>query len=183
MANITINNSCGNEKFASFNFECEEGIFSIHKGGTLDVYWGHEYDDKQKSFSINKENFRVYKLFENLYHSLSMNEDSIKNELLRRNGAHPKPSSREDLILWYSDEESIDKANALKISKHKDFYNVEIIKNDNSYDYGCVVRIRTSGSRYGDFYLPFVEMYSKLLEYDFDQYQIDIDEYLVSKRR
>lgn len=44
-----------------------------------------------------------------------------------------------------------------------------------------MVRIRTSGSRFGFYFMPFMSMYQKLKEYNQDYQQIHIEEYLYQK--
>ena len=45
------------------------------------------------------------------------------------------------------------------------------------------IRISNSGSRYEPFNTVFMSMYKKLKEYDFNNHQIHIEEYLYSKKK
>ena len=44
------------------------------------------------------------------------------------------------------------------------------------------VRISNSGSRYGYFNIPFMNMYTKLCEYNPDYHQIHMEEYLYNEK-
>ncbi len=73
-------------------------------------------------------------------------------------------------IEWHSDEFPYDEASILSISKEKDAYIVEFKLSDKRNMFSThSIRICNSGSRYYSYNASFMNMYNKLLEYDYDK--------------
>ena len=183
--------------------EEDNSYLSIFYGGNLDLYWTiHsnkrelENDSKVDCFTITKENYELYNLFDNLYNDIKeinlfedFEEDKDKYRLYNYSNYHELFDEENKTITWYSDETAHEVANYLKIKKEKNcfvinFYIQEYIE---GYDidfaslYDIPIRFSNSGSRYDPFNIIFMRMYERLKEIDdINDYghQIHMEEYL-----
>ena len=179
---------------------------AITFGGNGDLYWSIrnynkdiEKEERVDSFYITKENYELYFLFEKLYEDIkeiNLFESFEENkDLYRRYGYdnyHELFDEENKTITWYSDETAHEVANYLKIVKEDNRFKIEFYTQEykKGYDpdfnslYYIPVRFSTSGSRYGYFYIPFMEMYQGLKKVeDANEYghQIHMEEYLYEK--
>ena len=176
-------------------------------GGNLDLYWSIKGSNNlYEYFEITKENYNLYNLFEILFNDIKdinlykdypfyietledlkdykKAKEEEKNMYRLHNLSNYNELYNNDTITWYSDDDSYDEANILKISKISDSFRLEFYKKNNSFIPGISIRFRNSGSRYDPFNIVFMKMYNKLLEIDdtLDYgHQIHIEEYLYQK--
>ena len=196
-----------------FTIQTNEGNFVISFEGVLDLYWSYIYSGNfleqpdYKTFTITKENYYLYSLFNKLYDDIkkynifSFDEidilgcDSIEElkkkrkqiegynkDIKKSENRNPQRLIKNGVIEWHCDDFSYEEAGILKIKKQKENFIVTFEKSKNT-EVGFPtysVRIRTSGSRYNYLYIPFMKMYMKLTEYEYDP-QISIEEYLYQK--
>lgn len=151
-------NKVENEFGTQIKLSDENKILSVYFGGTLDLYWSIRTKiENDYSFDITKENYAVYKLFEQLF-------DDIKNiNIFERNMvpfyidseeekkeyvlAHKQELELENkryrlcnysnynelfdelnnTITWYSDETCHEVANILKIKKENEKFTIEFM--------------------------------------------------------
>ena len=124
-------------------------------GGNGDLYWSIHSKDGDNNFTIAKENYGIYELFEELFYDieninifkdyydslylevdenhdeyLKMYEEEIEEKKKRYklfNYANYNElfDQKNGIITWYSDETAHKVANYLKIKKEKDIFNIE----------------------------------------------------------
>lgn len=99
----------------------------------------------------------------------------------------------DDKIIWRSDDYPIDIAPYVLIEKLESVYKLTFgipkverelssIEDYFLYDSKCIsVRIRNSGSRYNYFNICFMRAYKALINLDFQNHQIHIEEYMIDK--
>ncbi len=188
--------------------EEDNSYLSILYGGNLDLYWSiHsnkrtlENDSKTDTFTITKENYKLYNLFENLYNDIKeinifedFEEDKDRYRVYNRSNYQELFDEENKTITWYSDETAHEVANYLKIKKETDCFiiNFNIQENIEGYDsdfnsslYDISIRFSNSGSRYDPFNIIFMRMYERLKTIDDTNdygHQIHIEEYLYAKK-
>lgn len=150
----------------------EEGdkTLSFSFGGNLDLYWKiHNKNGKENYnydyFTITKENYGVYRLFEMLFYDMEnmnvfdidmnrcifMDEDEIDDYIRMRQKEIEEEKRRcreynhsyyndlydttNQVITWYSDETANEVSNILKISKLEDSFKVEFFTQPHIYGY------------------------------------------------
>ena len=178
----------------------------IFYGGNLDLYWSIQNNkriakenSKMESFTITKENYALYNIFNDLYNDIKeinlfedFVEDKDRYRLYNYSNYHELFNEKNSTITWYSDETAHEVANFLKIKKEKDSFIIKFYIQDyiEGYDrdfaslYSIPIRFRNSGSRYDPFNIIFMRMYEKLKNIDdINDYghQIHIEEYLYKK--
>ena len=185
-------------------------ILTITFGGNLDLYWYLSSKEKKEVdiFEITKENYFLYSLFDILHNDIvNCNLFKVYDEELsfvnsikelqkiynRKKELNIIFSEYEEYkrlyngeyICWYSDDDSIEDANYVKIIKDDDKYILEFFSNfkSNTLWLSNTIRFRNSGSRYMPFNMIFMEMYNSLCTSDYDENQIHIEEYLYKKKR
>ena len=203
--------------------EEDEKYLSFTYGGNLDLYWSF-HGKGDKTFTITKENYNLYSLFEKLYSDIENIDifseedepffDESSEEYARRllehqeyceeqrewcrkyNSAHYNELFNEDerTITWYSDETAMEVANYLTITKADESFRVSFHTQADQPGYDrdfksasyVPIRFRTSGSRYGNFFIAFSRCYNGVQEID-DVYdaghQIHMEEYLYNQRQ
>lgn len=203
-----------NEVGYRFTITTEEGSFEISFQGNLDLYWRNIYQGnimdlpESKSFTITKENYYLFSLFEELYEcvknykvyelsefDISMCEtgkevEEKKQEIKEWNNNikkiekyNPQKLFRDGVIEWHSDDFAYEDASIVKIKKEKDKFIVTIEKSkEEDIHQTYSVRFRTSGSRYNPFYILFMKMYHNLINYEPDYHQIHFEEYLLQRK-
>lgn len=129
------------------------------------------YDELYPYYLFNDED--NYRISDRTY--VYKDEDRYNEYSLLKNG----------IIDWHSDDFFYDIASRVMIEKENDSYKVTFCKSKdqdlifNSFS----VRFSNSGSRYKDFNALFMQMYHKLGEYDSDNHQIHIEEYLSKTKK
>ena len=171
-------------------------ILTITFGGNLDLYWYLSSKEKKEvdTFEITKENYFLYSLFDILYNDIvNCNSFKVYDEELsfvnsikelqkiynRKKELNIIFSEYEEYkrlyngeyICWYSDDDSIEDANYVKIIKDDDKYILEFFSNfkSNTLWLSNTIRFRNSGSRYMPFNMIFMEMYNSLCTSDYDE--------------
>lgn len=197
---IEVKRSKNGYNYDVFDIVTNEGILEISYENNFDLYWSYKYMnmiDKEgsiKELVINKENYYVYSLFDELYNNIKNHTPWKYYENDDFELEHTKVRDynclyHNKMITWYSDDfADINLASSFTIKKYKDKYIVIIKKSglepsNGNYFETFVVRIRNSGSRYDPYNIAFMGMYQRLKEYNFDYHQIHIEEYLYSKKR
>ena len=177
-----------------FDMSTDEGIFRISFENNLDSYWSFKpnvnFLDSEESYEINitKGNYFLYQLFEELYDSIktgiiqtgrTYNDDGI----IKLEKEEIKRLFVDDSIYFLSDDFADEEASSFRITKEKDIYKIVFSKSHSKIYFNTfAVRIRNSGCRYGFFYIPFKNLYNKLVEYSKeDYYQMHLEEYVYNK--
>lgn len=220
------------ENSYDYFMEQDNKTLSILFGGNLDLYWILTIkDDKNKNceftldkeknnyihrevkgtFIINKENYLLYSLFDELYNDIKecqlfknepqpefkknyqqeQNEEEYLSNLNKK--YKNKPQYKElyngKTITWYSDDYELSPEDYVTIKKKNDiyeleFYRPEITENNFTMRRGntVTIRFRNSGSRYNPFNVIFMRMYNKLQQYDPDFHQIHFEELEYQKK-
>ena len=175
-----------------FTFTQKNLILRIIFAGNLDLYFaitGNQRLSKNQidtlSFEITKKDYELYTLFNGLYDEI-VKKDSNMSPL-----AEYKQTLLVDekgVIKWLSDDEEEQYADSLSIIKVEDGIRLLFKRpiKQSIYEFknpfGMTVRIRNSGSRYEPFNYKFMHMYNKLQDIDFDYHQMNIEEYLYTKK-
>lgn len=165
------------------------------------LYW--VIKDSKKPLEITKENYALYCLFEQLYRKVMSSEIfqitdkevnscstirellelreliSKKNEQAKEKGIEKNLFST-NCISWHSDEDSLDMANILHISKTEDKI-VLYFETKNIERNGCI-SFQMKDSRYIPFQLLFMQLYYQLQNYEEDFQQIHIEEIIYEKQ-
>lgn len=205
---------CKNENGYYFFITTDEGKFEISFAGNLDLYWSNIYmstlyeEPSFKKFTISKENYFLYSLFEKLYNgvkncnvfemngvdmNLCQNFDELQNrkeqlkimdyDLKNYQEYNQERLFKNSIIEWHSDDFEYDKASILKILKEGETFVVIFEKSKEVagiMTYSVV--ISNSGSRYLPFNMLFMKMYHSLIEYYPEFHQVHIEEVLYQKK-
>lgn len=179
----------------------------ISFGGNLDLYWSFHSDDVNidNNFIITKENYGVYRLFEQLFNDIENINifnvedkdefyDDNKKLIINQSYYNELYDKKNKIITWYSDETAHEVSNILKIKKQEETFKIEFYiqqymkgydKDFHSLKY-IPIRFRNSGSYYDPFNVVFMRMYNNLKNVDdVNDYghQIHIEEYLYNKNK
>lgn len=135
------------------SFQEQEKQFSISFGGNFDLYWTIRSKDENDchDFIITKENYEVYRLFEELFDDIEnikiftdstipfyiesneekqdyINEmecEKNKYRLYNYSNYNELFDKQNNTITWYSDETNHEVANILKIKKEEETFKLE----------------------------------------------------------
>lgn len=197
-----------------FIISTNEGKFAISFAGNLDLYWSNIYchnlleEPNSKFFTITKENYFLYSLFEELYENIKncniftfteadalfcendkeirdrkLEIESLNNNLRKREEYNPNRLFKDGIIEWHCDDFAYEDASILKIKKEEDNFEVIFEKSrEENMSLTYSVRFRNSGSRYSLFNIAFMRMYNKLIDYDPEYHQVHIEECLYQKK-
>lgn len=192
----------------AFDIVTNEGCFIIEYQGNLDLYFRYQYQgsifktEDRKDFYITKENYYLYSLFDTLYNRIK-NYDIFSMDNNKRDGNglwldtprdsnqrikemdqdNPQKLFQNNCIRWHSDDYNYEDASVLEISQLEDRYQITFHKGKEWGDFFTyAVRISNSGSRYGYFWMVFMDMYQELYCYDEEYHQIHMEEYLYQKK-
>lgn len=188
-----------------YNYYLDDGkkVFEIFFAGNLDLYWNLRIKKDQEvsreewiaevkdTFIIDKENYFIYTLFEQLYEEIKNAKvyESISKNDYKQRYCYPFLYDG-NKIEWHSDEEEYKVADRFIIKKNEDNFEIEFIKpelTDEKFQFripSCVtVRLRNSGSFYDPFNIIFMRMFHKLQEYNPDYHQIHFEEIAYAKKR
>lgn len=191
----------------------------ISFGGNLDLYWSltkkninlkqikpsELYKECKKelkeTFTITKENYYIYTLFENLYNDIKecklYTEDSYFDETISYKDRNKEYQNTEKykylfdgkIIKWHSDEEDYLIADRVSIEKIDDTYVLKFTRpelTEDKFSFRIIgnisIRFRNSGSRYDPFNIIFMRMFNKLQEYNPEYHQIHLEELSYQKK-
>ena len=127
-------------------------------------------------------------LFEELFNDVKnykIFDCSITNqELKEKDRFNNKKLFHDNKIEWYSDDGEYEKVSRMIIDKEEDSFKITFVRSkDNIKIPTFFVCICNNGSRYEYFNMIFMNLYHKLLECDFDDQQIYIEEYIWSQKK
>lgn len=172
----------------------------------------YDYDQKDDSnireFMITKENYRIYELFDELYKRVKNCEISKINEVdlqfcrtmedlkeclekIKRYNQHvlmieennSERLFKDNMIQWHCDDASYEDAHVLKIMpKDEDSYLVRIELNNKELYNRNSIRFRNARSGHNPFNVLFMEMFNKLQDYNINDKQIHMEEYVYHKK-
>lgn len=190
-----------NNFFKGYDYEIidKDKKLRIIYAGNLDLYFILVFNNEipygksaTRSIKITKENYELYKIFDDLYEEVTNGKifedeeasNSISDYLSQRDLVDSNNN-----ICWISDEGPREVEDSMTISKKEDAYNISFERNndDNGFAlksaYSIGIRICNSGSRYGRYNIPFMRMFQKLQTIDPDIHQIDIEEIIYQKKK
>lgn len=180
--------------------------FSIIFAGNLDVYWTFNdvsTRERNGTFEITKENYKLYELFDVLYNSIKnctvfdisdfdlshcKSFDDVFKICEEKKNRYKKLSNWNELycdgvVTWKCDDfPHDDNTNMVSIFKEEDKYVLKFEFNEKEHCFKSV-RFRNNGSYYDPFNWLFMRMYNDFQEIDFEDPQIHIEEYLYEKKR
>lgn len=205
-------NRISNPQFENtYNYELRDNDKSMILSfqGNLDFYMSaisyKDNRDKKISFTITKENYAIYSLFDELFRDIEEcnifsvdetrlefmdDEDEIKeyyeriermNNDLKTYSAYKRLIKR-NLITWKSDDRDYGEPDFIKIYRGEDAFYITFVRQSEELHMGTVVRFRNSGSSYDPFNIPFMKFFNKLQEYDPEYHQIHIEEVILQKK-
>ena len=205
-------NRISNPQFENtYNYELRDNDKSMILSfqGNLDFYMSAiSFKDnryKKISFTITKENYAIYSLFDELFRDIEEcnifsvdetrlefmdDEDEIKeyyeriermNNDLKTYSAYKRLFKR-NLITWKSDDRDYGEPDFIKIYRGEDAFYITFVRQSEELHMGTVVRFRNSGSSYDPFNIPFMKFFNKLQEYDPEYHQIHIEEVILQKK-
>lgn len=195
----------------TYNYELRDNDKSMILSfqGNLDFYMSaisyKDNRDKKISFTITKENYAIYSLFDELFRDIEEcnifsvdetrlefmdDEDEIKEyyERIERMNSDLKTYSaykrliKRNLITWKSDDRDYGEPDFVKIYRGEDAFYITFVRQSEELHMGTVVRFRNSGSSYDPFNIPFMKFFNKLQEYDPEYHQIHIEEVILQKK-
>lgn len=127
----------------------------------------------QNLFEISKDS-EFYECFDRLYENIAnwpfLNE--ISEDLIACDIYKKIYDKNRNSIIWQCDD-GYDERNYFEIKKT----DIGITVIFNEIHFGKAVRISTSGSQYGNFYLPFVELFKELM----DLYELKKSQFILKK--
>ena len=154
---IKVNKRKDSQNYDIIDIITEEGFFTILFAGNLDLYfsyYGKDFREKQyHSFVIDKDNYFLYKCFDNLYDAIIC-EQPFKNGFISFNKYSLEhlyyPLVKDGVIGWHSDDGLYDEAAVLFIEKLDESYKLTIKEGlmSDIHKETASVRFRNSGSRY-----------------------------------
>lgn len=173
-----------------FTIITDNGEFYIAFAGNLDLYFGttrNQMDFSAQSFLITKENYRLYNLFEILFYKVKnyqIFDSNLENKEIKEKDLHnPKKLFKDNKIIWHSDDGEYEKVSKMIIEKFDENYKISFIASEDKTKFTSFwVCVCNSGSRYGYFNMIFMELYRELINYDIENNQIHIEEYLYNQK-
>lgn len=173
-----------------FTIITDSGEFYITFAGNLDLYFcvsRKQKDFNVQSFLITKENYRLYNFFDNLFCRVKnyqiFDTDLENKELMEKDLHNPNKLFKDNKIIWHSDDGEYDKVSKMIIEKFDENYKISFFASRDKTKFTSFgICICNSGSRYGYFNMIFMELYRELINYDFENHQIYIEEYLYNEK-
>ena len=177
----------------------EDKMFSISFEGNLDLYFMFN-SVEDNTFEITKDNYYIYECFLNLYNDIKNNnvyeldeitmnflqtpeeiEEEKKiikelNEHAKRTG-HYDELFNNDIITWKSDDRDWSEAGSVSIKKEEDKFLITFSDTMTS------IRFRNSRSYYDPYNIIFMKFFNNLMEYDENDRQIHMEEYLYEENK
>lgn len=189
-------------EYYDYYFKDKDKEMGIVFRGNGDLYFGSKSfsKDQEAEFYITKENIIIFNLFEELfdnfknakiyvinnqesYTSTKETEYNTWNQCLKNSIIHKKILD-ENTITWISDDSisfEYPTADALKIIKEENQFHLKFTYYENEFPHVRSIRIRNSGSRYLPFNIIMMNFFNKLQEYNPENHQMHIEEYLYLK--
>jgi hypothetical protein len=173
------------------------------------IYCGNLLEESDsKVFTITKENYYLYSLFHELYENVKncnvftldeldinfceseeeievkkLEKEKRNNDLREAEKYNRERLFRNGIIEWHCDDFSYEDSSVVKIKKEEETFVVIFEKSKNNDLYLTYsIRFRNSGSRYEPFNQIFMRIYNKLINYDYENHQVHIEEYLYQKK-
>lgn len=159
--------------------------FVISFMGNGDLYWTYmpktSFDEclSEYEFNITKENYFLYRSFDELYNSVINNIpfgekiDEVSSDF---NSSFRIGLNIQNKIIWYSDEFPLEEASFVSIEKEDEEFKIKFSRSKNdSLMQTYSVRFRNSGSRYAPYNVVFMNMYNKLRNYDYQMHISEIE--------
>ena len=178
------------------SFQEFEKQFDVSFGGNLDLYWTirSKNDSDCHEFIITKENYEVYRLFEELFDDIEnikiytepiipfymeteeekqeyINEleyEKNKYRLYNHSNYNELFDKENNTITWYSDETNHEVANILKIKKEKESFRLEFsiqpYKEGYDRDFNSLNYIPIRFRNSGSSYEPFNVIFMRMYE-------------------
>lgn len=168
------------------NFEGTYDIQLVKDGKKLTILWARVLDlymvledgerlpfrkTKSIDFDINVGDKEIYGLFDKLYNDVIdgniFETASKKKDRITLYNYNLLVDENKN-IVWVSDDGRFDEVDRMKISKMDNSYRLTFTRTENQSigefkdPYAIYVRLRTSGSRYDPFYVPFIRMFRSL---------------------
>lgn len=207
---MRVEKTANEQECFDISFTTENKKFLMNFGGDGDLYWSiFKADDlpsQEISFEITKENYFLYERFLELYNGIEECKvfeviplelelcDSVdererlcervarSNSLLKRDRAYSLLFSN-GVICWHSDEDNYDAASVVEIRKNEESFSLVFKPGLHEDEANSVsIRFRNSGSTYKPFNILFMRMYNALNDYNFDCYQMHIEESLYRQK-
>lgn len=160
-----------------------------------------------EQFYITKENHEIYESFNTLYNDIKEcnifefdewdlfyceTEEEINEKIIEKqqrnkemtNSSSYKMLFNNDIISWRSDDCYYENANIVNIIKEDNQFIIDFkLLEENDISIGNAIRFRNSGSRYDPFNILFMKQFNKLQNYDLDNHQIHMEEYIYQKTK
>ena len=138
---------------------------------------------KEYDFDIGIEDYELYLMFYKLHDRIShyrpFDDGKVDKTFRRYDQNDEYPLVKNNIITWRSDDDLVEDAPYVQISKHKDNFHLHFQSGKHpSGLYANSIRFSTSGSRYHSFYVPFMELYAEIKEKEFEPHQYSIYEYV-----
>lgn len=189
-----------------YDVVCDENNkkFSMIYGGDGDLYWTiYKNDDLATSeitFNITKEYYYLYQSFYELYKRVENcevfdfdpleeilcddeEERTIKKQRSLQHNEFLKETENYSLlfsdgvIIWHSDDDYYEDASVVEIRKNEEDFSLTFRQGKYDDEFNSVsIRFRNSGSSYIPFNILFMDMYNCVKDYDFECYQMHIEE-------
>ena len=161
---------------------------NINYYGDLDLYFTPETrDDKVASiFEINPEEDPIlYQMFKDFYYKMVSYKPvrNVEKKFRREERSRERRLIKDGIIEWISDGESIEDGSRMIIYTQNN--NICIYMESGLTKDGLpnnTVRVSSNNSRYGNFWVPFAELYDSLCKNRLENHQITIPEYMLSLR-
>lgn len=190
------------DKSYDFLLKKDNKTLEIMYGGTLDLYLSLNdgtvipyKSNKSIDFDITKENYEVFKLFDELYNNIidgkpyGKESECYDNNSVFGKRQHDMLVDENNNINWISDNGPSYIEDRFKFFKvDDDTYRFTFYRNDEEMDFGhksCIdisVRIRNSGSSYEPYNCAFMLMFQKLQKIDTEYHQIHFEEVEYAKK-
>jgi hypothetical protein len=91
---------------------------------------------------------------------------------------------QDDSIIWVNDDNyNPDLASKFIITRKDGKINIKFTKADKQDKFNLFQLCTNGNSKYGYYYIPFIEMYADICKTDFDYHQYSIEEYMILQKR
>ena len=132
-------------------------------------------------FDINEEDLDIYRIFDETYCDIIEGNVFMRGDNVNTPKYHELVDENQN-INWISDDESIDTADILRISKIGDTYRLRLTRNHKAFDSDIkdsselAVKISNQTSRYNPFNFIFMRVYSELQKIGHNYNQLRYEE-------
>lgn len=167
--------------------------FKMYYGGNLDIYWEiqnmdvdaenfESYEEKPLEFVIEPQYYEAYSIFFKLLRNVKSSAKKMQDEAQRAKREKMEEEDvvvyvnddetaesyelivKDGVVVWYSDEDSIENANFVTLTQVNGNILVTFRKGnmENDFPGSIPIRFRNSGSRYNPFNKYFMECFSDI---------------------